>query len=127
MANTFALSHRIKSFGYALHGLRFLWREEAHFRIHLLAAVLVIVAGFMLTISTVEWCIVIICIAGVMAAEGVNTCLENMCNLVTEEYNPRIKKIKDMAAAVVLIVSVGASIAGCVIFIPKIYLLCTIF
>lgn len=111
---------RIKSFGYALHGIRLLFSSQANARIHLFVALLVIIAGLLFRISTAEWLAVIVCISLVIAMEAMNTAVEWLTDLVSPEYHPLAGKVKDVAAAAVLITVIGAVAAGLVIFIPRI-------
>lgn len=111
---------RIKSFSYALHGIRLLFSSQANARIHLFVALLVIIAGLLFRISTAEWLAVIVCISLVIAMEAMNTAVEWLTDLVSPEYHPLAGKVKDVAAAAVLITVIGAVAAGLVIFIPRI-------
>lgn len=112
---------RLKSFHYAFNGLKLLLREEPNSLIHLLSALAVIILGFFFKISTYEWIAVALCIGFVLAMETVNTSIENICDLISTERDERIKKIKDIAAAGVLISSISAFTVGLLIFIPKIF------
>ncbi len=76
---------------------------------------LAVLAGAALHLTTMEWMVVIVCIAVVIAAEMLNTCIELLCDLYTREYNETIKAIKDIAAGAVLVVSIGALAAACMI------------
>ena len=49
-----------------------------------------------------------------------NTAIEQLANEVTENYNSRIKIVKDAMAGAVLILSILSAIIGLIIFIPKI-------
>jgi len=51
--------------------------------------------------------------------EMVNTAVEAVVDLVTEERKPLAKLAKDAAAGAVLIAAIMAAIAGMIIFIPK--------
>ncbi len=113
------LKKRLNSFAYAFAGIVSLFRSEANAKIHLVAAILVLIAGFFFEISTVEWCIVALCIALVFSAEALNTAVEKLTDLVTEDYHPLAKNAKDIAAGAVLIIAIGAATAGLLIFLPK--------
>ena len=89
-------------------------------QIHCTAAVLVTVAGFVLKISAIEWCICLILFGLIMALELVNTSVEAVVDLVTEERKPLAKIAKDTAAGAVLIAAIMAAVAGLIIFLPKI-------
>lgn len=114
------LRQRIKSFGYAFKGVSFLFATQPHAQIHAFAAFVVIVAGWYFHISAVEWCLVIICIMAVMAAEGINTALETLTDLVSPDFHLLAGRAKDVAAGAVLLLAIGAVIVGCIIFVPKI-------
>lgn len=111
----------IESFGYAINGIRICGKKETNFKIHLLSLLLVIAAAGWLNVSNVEWMIILLCAGFVIAAELLNTCIEQVCNLVSKTFQPGIKIIKDMAAGAVLVAALTAIICGCIIFLPKIF------
>jgi len=107
-----------KSFKYAIKGIFILFSKEKNAHIHALAAILVTFLGFLFGITTSEWCIIILCFMVVMAAEGFNTSIEKVVDLVSPEYHPIAGMAKDIAAGAVLITAIGAAIIGLIIFIP---------
>lgn len=109
-----------KSFGYAFEGIWTGIKKERNMKIHCCAMVLVIMAGFVLQISAVKWCLCFILFGLVMALELVNTAVEAVVDLVTEEKKPLAKIAKDTAAGAVLIAAIMAVAAGCIIFIPEV-------
>ena len=115
----------LKSFRYAFDGVKTLWREEHNFRIHIFAAVLVLILGFIFHISILEWISIILASGFVIGAEILNTSIENLADFVSPEKHHEIKKIKDLAAAAVLISAIVALIIGTLIFLP--YILNTFF
>ena len=76
----------IKSFGYALEGFKHAFKYEQNFIFHSVVAILVIIFGFIFKISKVEWILIIIVIGLVLAFELINTALEALVDLVTNEY-----------------------------------------
>ena len=88
-------------------------------KIHCVMAVLVVIAGMILKLSPVEWCICLGLFGLVMALELVNTAVEAVVDLVTSEYKPLAKIAKDTAAGAVLIAAIMSAIAGLIIFVPK--------
>lgn len=114
------IARRLKSFHYAFNGLRVLVKEEPNSVIHLIAAVLVIVFGILLAISILEWSVLIIAIGLVFVMELVNTAIENICDFISPAQHVQIKRIKDLAAAGVLVSAIIAAFVGLIIFIPKI-------
>lgn len=108
-----------KSFGYAFQGIFTGVSKERNLKIHMAAAVLVVIAGVVFGISRVEWCICFTLFGLIMALELVNTAVEAVVDLVTEERKPLAKIAKDTAAGAVLIAAIFAAITGCIIFIPR--------
>ncbi|GET24139.1 diacylglycerol kinase [Prolixibacter sp. NT017] len=110
---------RKRAFGHAGRGLRLLAGKEVHFRIHLIAFIVVLAVGWWTGLSTVEWLSIIIVSGLVLAAEAFNSVLERLCDFVSPEYHARIKDIKDMSAAAVTLAAIAAFVTGLIIFIPK--------
>lgn len=74
-----------KSFGYALEGVAVGIRQERNMKIHCAAAVLVVLAGIFFRLSATEWCMCLILFGLILALELVNTAVEAVVDLVTEE------------------------------------------
>ena len=117
-----ALSPRrfLKSLGHAFAGVSGLFASEANALIHLLFVAAVPVAAFLLNVSATEWCLLILCIGLVLAAEALNTAIERLSDRISQEYSPLIKDAKDLAAGAVLILSCTAAAVGLIIFIPAV-------
>ena len=109
-----------KTFGYAFEGILTGIRKERNMRIHTAAMILVVFFGTVLGLSATEWCICLVLFGLVMALELVNTAVEAVVDLVTEERKPLAKISKDTAAGAVLIAAIMAAVSGCIIFLPKI-------
>lgn len=114
------LKLRLKSFKYASDGFVDLIKTQPNAKIHLLITGFVLAAGLYFQLSTTEWCIILLTIALVLAAEALNTALEYLTNLVSPDYHPLAGKAKDAAAAGVLIAAAIAVLVGGMIFLPKI-------
>ena len=115
------LTKRLKSFGYAFNGIILLIKSEPNARIHLLASIGALIAGFLLHISPSEWCIILIVIALVWAAEAFNTVVEKLVDHLFKDYHETARIAKDIAAGAVLICAIAALICGLIIFLPKLY------
>jgi diacylglycerol kinase len=113
-------SKSLRSFRYAAMGIVSLFRHENNAKIHFLACIFAIIAGYLLHISPIEWCIIVIQIALVWSAEAFNTAIEKLADCVSLEKHPLIKLAKDIAAAGVLILAISAVMVASIIFIPKI-------
>lgn len=110
----------LKSFKVAFEGLKDALLYERNFRIQVVLFLFVIVAGFLFQISRIEWLVILLCAAIVLSAEIFNSAIEKLCNHVTPEIHPLIKKIKDFSAAAVLLAAIISAIIGGIIFLPKI-------
>jgi diacylglycerol kinase (ATP) len=119
-SDKFSLKSRLGSFKFAFHGLCSLLKNEHNSRIHLLAAIFAITIGLFLKISLSEWSLLIIVIGLVFLAELLNASLETLADNIDAEWNEKIRKAKDYAAAAVLISAIISVIVGGMIFIPKI-------
>ncbi|MGN6249147.1 MAG: diacylglycerol kinase family protein [Ginsengibacter sp.] len=113
----------IKSFGWAFSGLKDCILHEKNFRIQYVLAIIVVIAGFFLGLSSIEWAIILLCFAVVLSFEIINSAIEKLCDLVCPDFNLVIKKVKDMSASAVLLSAIITFIIGCIIFLPKIYAL----
>lgn len=108
-----------KSFRYAWEGIVAVIRKERNMKIHCCAMILVVLAGTILQINAWKWCICFCLFGLVMALELVNTAVEAVVDLVTEEKKPLAKLAKDAAAGAVLIAAIMSVVAGLILFIPE--------
>lgn len=106
----------IKSFRWAMNGLRAVWEEEVNFRTETAIGLVVFADALYLRFTTLEWIITIGCIGAVLSAEIVNTAVEDLCNKVEPNTDPIIGKIKDMMGGFVLIVCTTSVIIGTMVF-----------
>lgn len=106
------------SFRNAFSGIATLLKLERNAKIHLVILVLVIAAGILLKISPANWIAVALSAGLVLAAESFNTAIEVLCDAVEPEFDPGIKRAKDLAAAGVLIAAITSAVTGLIIFIP---------
>ena len=109
----------INSFKYAIEGFISSFKTERNMKIHILAMIIVILLGIYFKISLGEWCIIAITIAVVLAGELFNTAIETIVDMVSPEKNPKAKLAKDISAAAVLALAIGAAVVGIIIFLPK--------
>lgn len=114
----FSFSDRLKSFVYAIRGIKHLIKFEHNAWIHLFATTLVIVLSIWLKISKMEWIAIVFTIGLVFIAEGINTAIEKLADAITIEQNENIKRAKDISAGVVLIAALTAVIIGLLILLP---------
>lgn len=99
----------------AFRGLQVGSRGQSSFFVHIPTACFTLAAAAQLRVTTVEWCILVLCIALVFTAELLNTALELLARAITTEYDPRIRDALDVGAAAVLVAALGAAVIGVLI------------
>ena len=108
-----------KSFPFAFQGILSAWKQEINFRVHIFVASLVIIMGFLVSLSAIEWVVILLTIGGMLSFELLNTAVERVVDLVTIDYHALAKQAKDTAAGAVLVYAIISVIVGIVIFLPK--------
>jgi diacylglycerol kinase len=107
----------------AFRGVRSGMRGQVSFRVHIFMAAAVVVAATLLRCSLSEWCILLLCIAGVLTAEMINSALEHFARAVAKDHDPQIGEALDTGSAAVLLASIGAALVGAIIFISRVWIL----
>ncbi|MFM2206710.1 MAG: hypothetical protein RL213_685 [Bacteroidota bacterium] len=102
----------------ALGGIAHAFRKRLSLRIHMSVAFTVIVAGGYFGLSSIEWCIITVCIGAVLSAELFNTSLERRLTETAPESLDEDSSSLDIAAGAVLVVCLAAALIGCIVFIP---------
>jgi diacylglycerol kinase len=118
--NKFSIAKRLKSFLFAFNGIRILIKEEHNSRIHLMATAIVIIAALLFKLNAYEWIAIVFSIGLVITVEIMNTVIEHVADFISPDKNEKIKKIKDLSAAAVLVSSITSLIIGLIVFLPKI-------
>ena len=109
----------LKTLSYGFNGILYTLKHERNMVIHFLVMTLVIIAGIVFKISFVEWGVCFVLFALVLSLELMNTALENVVDLVTEEKKQKAKIAKDAAAGAVLVAAIFSVIIGISIFLPR--------
>ncbi len=110
----------LKGFVYAINGILSALKTETNLLIELIYGIITIILGLYLKISSIELCIVIICIGLVLGLELMNTAIEYTVDMAMPEVHPLAKMAKDTSAGSVLCVSICAFIIGVIIYLPKV-------
>ncbi|OIP22499.1 UDP kinase [bacterium CG_4_10_14_0_2_um_filter_33_32] len=105
-----------KSLKFASLGFRFFIRER-NIKIHLGAALTVILLGLFFGISSLEWVAIILSICLVISLEIVNTVIEEAMDLLNSEKNVKVMIVKDLSAAAVFVSAIGSIFVGLLVFI----------
>ncbi|MCI4443399.1 MAG: diacylglycerol kinase family protein [Lentimicrobium sp.] len=112
---------RLKSVSFAVKGAIKLITTEDSIKVQFSIAILMTVAGFYFSISTIEWLFQILSIGLVMSIEGLNTAVEKIADFIHPEYHERIGFIKDISAGAVFFAALTAIVIGLIIYVPKIF------
>lgn len=120
MKKVLSIKRLRKSFGYAFKGIDDVIEHEPNMKIHVVVAILVVIMAIIFKVSIIEWIILVLLIGAVLAAETINTTIENLVDMYTKEYDEKAKIVKDTAAGTVLILAITSAIIGLIIFVPKI-------
>jgi diacylglycerol kinase len=109
----------LRSFSFAGQGVWHVVRTQRNMRVHLLAGLAAVVTGLILRIDAADWACVLTVIGLVLTAETLNTVVEALVDLCTDEFHPLAKAAKDMAAGAVLLSSAAAVGVGVAVFLPR--------
>lgn len=109
---------RARSFRYAFHGWGYVLRTQRNAWIHSVIATVVFFIGLWLQLPLQDWAIIVLTAAFVFSAEFINTAIEAVVDLATEEHHPLAKIGKDVGAAAVLVAALAAILVGLLILGP---------
>lgn len=99
----------IKKFKNAINGLLIAYHDHS-IVIQIILAIITIVFGSIYHFTNSQWLWVILAITLVIACEMINTCIEKICNMIDNNYNLKIKEIKDLSAGFTLVTAIFALI-----------------
>jgi diacylglycerol kinase (ATP) len=116
--NSLTFTGRVRSFRYALRGLRVMIVSQHNAWIHALATVVVLLVSVYFRLTRAEWCWIIVAIISVWTAEALNTAFEFLTDVASPEFHPLAEKAKDVAAGAVLITAIGSALIGLIVFGP---------
>ncbi|QOI98453.1 MAG: diacylglycerol kinase family protein [Flammeovirgaceae bacterium] len=105
-----------RSFRFAWSGLIYALRSQFNMRTHVAALLVVVVAGLYWQVTATEWCVLLLAATVVIVAELMNTAMEELVDFVSPEHHPKAGRVKDIAAAAVLVASFFAAVVGFIIF-----------
>lgn len=105
-----------KGFLYAGRGVWFCVRHERNFRIHLAVAAYVLFFAPCFSLTRSEWAVLFLTIAAVIAAEAVNTAIEQTIDRLSPGSHPMARAAKDAAAGAVLVCAAASVCVGVSLF-----------
>lgn len=109
----------IDSFNYAISGIVHGFKTQRNLKIHFASGILVIISSIIFRVSRLELIAVLFAITFVVFAELVNTAIEYIIDMITEDYNPLAQKAKNVSAGAVLITALNALLVGFLVFYTK--------
>lgn len=102
----------------AIEGIIYAAKTQRHMRYHLLSALAAIIVSLVIGISRIEFIMLSMAVILVIVAEMLNTAIETAVDMISAAYHPKAKIVKDIAAGVVLVASIGAVILAYLILYP---------
>ena len=114
------MKHLVNSFTYAFRGVVYALKTERNFRIHVVAAVIVVILMAFFHLRQWEYAFLTYTIGSVLILELINTVFERVTDVLQPRMHPYAQVMKDLMAAAVLIASIGALIIGIVILGPHV-------
>jgi len=112
-----------KKFFDAFLGIELGVRGQSSFRVHCIAAAIVLGLAYFFGVELFEWCLLVLAITAVMAAEMFNSALEWMARAIDVNENPQLAGALDIASAAVLLSALGATAVGVIIFLKHLGLM----
>src|SRR3990167_10621103 len=91
---------------------------ERSFKMMLVVGALVVGSMFYFPTSRLEKVVLLLATFSVLILELINSTVERIMDVVTIEHDDRIRVIKDLMAAIVLLASLGSAVVGFLIFFP---------
>lgn len=109
---------RISSFVFAGKGVVDTFLTQPNAKIHAVATVVVVAAGWWLEVTGGEWCVLLLAIGLVWVAELANTAIEHLTDLISPGYQELAGRAKDSAAGAVLIAAAISIATGIIVLFP---------
>lgn len=106
----------LKSFKYAGIGIMTCVRRERNFRVHISAALTVLIFSALYGVDKLSAAVLTLNVFFVLAAEAVNTSIEAAVDLISPKKSYLAKIAKDTAAAAVLLAAICAVITAFFVF-----------
>lgn len=101
-------------------GIIYALTTQRNMRVHCVVACLAVLLGIVFRVELVEWLVIVVMIAMVIALEIANTALEALVDLVSPGYSELARIAKDCAAGAVFVCAITALIVGIIVFAPRI-------
>lgn len=110
----------LKSFKFSFEGLKYAYTHEQSLTLHLIVMAIVILCGILCEATIMQWVIILVMGALILVVELINTSIEAVVDMVTQEFHPLAKVAKDTASAAEFVACLIALCMWLYVFIPKI-------
>lgn len=109
----------IASFNYAVSGIIYALKRERNMKIHFTISAIVIFLSLFFNFSRPELLLLLFSITLVLITEMINTAIEATIDLITNEFHPLARVVKDIAAGAVLIAAINSLVVGYLLFFDR--------
>lgn len=114
------MRHVINKFKVAFEGILQSLKLDRGVRLQFALALITVFVSFFLNLTMTEWLVILICIGAVLTAELFNTAIEELVDASKSNLSDtQRKRIKDISAGAVLMMSLISFIIMCLILISK--------
>ena len=104
----------------SVNGIKWYAKDGKSIILYIFGVILEVIMGIIYHISGLEWTLLVCMLTLILSVELLNTAIESVCDLVTKEYNMKIKIAKDCGSAATFVVFCATVAISLVIFIPKV-------
>ncbi|MDP4092648.1 MAG: diacylglycerol kinase [Bacillota bacterium] len=108
------------SFNNAINGVIYAIKRERNMKLHIAAAVIILVLSLFFRLSKLEYLFVFLAIAAVIICELFNTAIEVLVDIVVDVYHPKAKIIKDVAAGATLVAAFFSLVVAYFVFFNRV-------
>lgn len=109
----------VESFNAAIEGFVYVFKSQRNMRLHFLGGLFAVLLGILLNFTYIELILLCLTIAFVLFAEMFNTAIEYTIDLVSQEYHPLARIVKDIGAGAVLLSAMTAVVIGYILFVSR--------
>ena len=99
-----------------MRGVIWMLKSERNFQIEVFALLINLFLIVFLKLNTVDAAIILIVSFAVLTLEILNTAIEKVCDIIQPEFDLRIKVIKDISAAAVVLMALASVVVGVLVY-----------
>ena len=113
----------MKSGYHAFSGLMWVTPRTPSLRLGIVVVIALAIGGVLLRFTNVEIALLVLVGTLLLAVETLNTSIEMLCDFVQPKQDPKIGKIKDVAAGATAVTEIGAAIVVALLLVPHLWAL----